>query len=156
MTMFYARQASSLPPALVKLTGEKVPDSLRAALDTDATVVEADARDLSLEPAHAVLLFDVLQLLTIDEQDALLAELATRLDRGGVLLVREADASGGWRFAAVRLGNRLKQLVSGHWRQPFHPRTDAESWGGIVGLIWMTGYWATVLPLWVYCIVSVL
>jgi hypothetical protein len=73
-----------------------------------------------------VLLFDVLQLLTIDEQDALLAELAARLDRGGVLLVREADASGGWRFAAVRFGNRFKQLVSGNWRQPFQPRTDAE------------------------------
>lgn len=28
-------------------------------------------------------------------------------------------------------------------------RTDAESWGGIVGLVWMTGYWATLLPLWV-------
>jgi hypothetical protein len=31
-------------------------------------------------------------------------------------------------------------------------RTDADAWGGIVGLIWMTGYWATVLPAWVYCI----
>ena len=37
-----------------------------------------------------------------------------------------------------------------------NPRTDAESWGGLVGLIWMTGYWATVLPLWVYYIVAVL
>ena len=34
-------------------------------------------------------------------------------------------------------------------------RTDAESWGGIVGLMWMTGYWAVVLPLWVYAIVRV-
>jgi hypothetical protein len=37
-----------------------------------------------------------------------------------------------------------------------NPRTDAESWGGIVGLIWMTGYWATVLPAWVYYIVVAL
>src|SRR5262249_11849468 len=62
----------------------------------------------------------------IGEQDALLVELAARLDRDGVLLVREADASAGWRFMAVRIGNRCKQLVLGHWRQPFHPRTDAE------------------------------
>src|SRR5947207_9697058 len=119
-----------LPPRFDRMTGielrRKVAKMARAALDADATVIEADARDLPLEPAHAVLLFDVLQLLTGDEQDALLAELAARLDRGGVLLVREADASGGWRFAAVRLGNRLKQIVSGRWRQPFHPRTDAE------------------------------
>jgi hypothetical protein len=35
-------------------------------------------------------------------------------------------------------------------------RTDGESWGGIVGATWMTGYWAVVLPLWVYAIVYVL
>jgi hypothetical protein len=34
-------------------------------------------------------------------------------------------------------------------------RTDAESWGGIVGLIWMTGYWATLIPIWLYYIVMV-
>jgi hypothetical protein len=37
-----------------------------------------------------------------------------------------------------------------------NPRTDAASWGGIVGLIWMTSYWATLLPMWVYTIVRVL
>jgi len=34
-------------------------------------------------------------------------------------------------------------------------RTDAEAWGGIVGAIWMAGYWATLLPMWVYYIVRV-
>jgi len=37
-----------------------------------------------------------------------------------------------------------------------NPRTDAESWGGIVGVIWMTAYWATLLPMWVYYIVRML
>ncbi len=32
-------------------------------------------------------------------------------------------------------------------------RTDAESWGGIVGLTWMTAYWATLIPLWLAIIV---
>lgn len=35
-------------------------------------------------------------------------------------------------------------------------RTDAQSWGGIVGLVWMTSYWAVLLPAWVYFIVAVL
>jgi len=35
-------------------------------------------------------------------------------------------------------------------------RTDAESWGGLVGLSWMIGYWATIIPAWVYGIVLVL
>jgi hypothetical protein len=33
--------------------------------------------------------------------------------------------------------------------------TDAAAWGGFVGLTWMVGYWATLIPLWVYWIVRV-
>jgi hypothetical protein len=32
---------------------------------------------------------------------------------------------------------------------------DANAWGGLVGLTWMIGYWATLLPLWVNQIVVV-
>ena len=35
-------------------------------------------------------------------------------------------------------------------------RTDSGSWGGLIGLTWMTGYWATLIPIWVYYIVRVL
>jgi hypothetical protein len=35
-------------------------------------------------------------------------------------------------------------------------RTDAASWGGFIGLTWMSAYWATLIPMWVYCIVVVL
>jgi hypothetical protein len=35
-------------------------------------------------------------------------------------------------------------------------RTDADSWGGFIGLTWMTSYWATLIPVWVYTIVRVL
>lgn len=35
-------------------------------------------------------------------------------------------------------------------------RTDAESWGGPIGLSWMIGYWATIIPTWVYAIVLLL
>jgi hypothetical protein len=34
-------------------------------------------------------------------------------------------------------------------------RTDGESWGGIVGLIWMVGYWATLIPAWLFYMVTV-
>jgi len=34
-------------------------------------------------------------------------------------------------------------------------RTDGESWGGLVGLTWMVGYWATLIPGWVHLIVRV-
>ena len=35
-------------------------------------------------------------------------------------------------------------------------RTDAEAWGGGVGLMWMVGYWAALIPVWVNHIVGVL
>jgi hypothetical protein len=33
--------------------------------------------------------------------------------------------------------------------------TDAAAWGGFVGLTWMTGYWATLIPMWVNQVVVV-
>jgi len=50
-----------------------------------------------------------------------------------------------------RLGTGLKRAVRVKTR-----RTDADSWGGLIGLTWMTGYWATLIPIWVYYIVGVL
>jgi len=31
--------------------------------------------------------------------------------------------------------------------------TDAAAWGGVIGLTWMTAYWASLIPLWVYLVV---
>jgi len=33
--------------------------------------------------------------------------------------------------------------------------SDAAAWGGFVGLTWMTGYWATLIPMWVNQVVRV-
>jgi SAM-dependent methyltransferase len=101
--------------------------SARKALHGAAEVIHGDARTLTIEPARAVLLFDVLQLLESHEQDALLGSLASRLEPAGVVLIREADPAAGWRFTAVRVGNGLKALVFRTRRtQTFNPRTQAE------------------------------
>lgn len=98
----------------------------RRALKDDAEIVEADARTLPVETADAVLLFDVLHLLPASDQDALLSGLVRALGRQSVMLVREVDAAAGWTFQAVRVGNRLKALAVGRWRQPLHFRTRDE------------------------------
>ena len=98
----------------------------REVLGSDATIVHGDARVTDVGPCRAVLLFDVLHMLQASEQETLLAAVSAALERGGVVLIREADASGGWRFAVVRLGNRMKALAFGYWRQPFHFRTTGE------------------------------
>jgi hypothetical protein len=50
-----------------------------------------------------------------------------------------------------------RRLVSRNLHRSLHQRnraTDAASWGGLVGLTWMTAYWATLIPMWVYEVVQ--
>ena len=98
----------------------------QAALGSDASIVHGDACTTDVGRCRAMLLFDVLQMMGRPEQEALLAAVSAALEPGGVVLIREADPSGGWRFALVRLGNRVKTWACGHWRQQFHFRTPDE------------------------------
>ena len=34
-------------------------------------------------------------------------------------------------------------------------RTDAKAWGGLIGLTWMVAYWASLIPMWVHHVASV-
>jgi uncharacterized protein (DUF2062 family)/2-polyprenyl-3-methyl-5-hydroxy-6-metoxy-1,4-benzoquinol methylase len=127
------RWPSSLPPpplfdALAGIeTRARIARMARRALDRDATIVEGDARrHVPPGGARALLFFDVLHMMAGADQEQLLRAMAPSLEPGGVILVRETDASAGWRFAAVRAGNRLKAIVTGNWRQTFHFRTVAE------------------------------
>jgi len=127
------RWPSNLAPAPVlgRLIGIEVrPRVARlaaAALGDAATIVIGDAREVTPQDADAVLLLDVLHMIPHRDQEQLIAAVASRLSPEGVILMREADASAGLGFHAVRLGNRLKALAFGHWRQRFAFRT-AEDW----------------------------
>jgi uncharacterized protein (DUF2062 family)/trans-aconitate methyltransferase len=96
------------------------------ALGADATIHQADVRRLQPAKADIIALFDLLHLLSAEEQVRLLTTLIAALTPGGALLVREADAAGGWRFQAVRFGNRLTAIVTRRWHTRFHFRTAAE------------------------------
>jgi SAM-dependent methyltransferase len=118
------------PPLCDRLVGietrPRVARIAREALGADATIVQADARAITIEPCRVVLLFDVLHMLAAAGQEALLSAIRTALEPGGVALIRDADASCGWRFTMIRLGNRLKAVLFGHWTQAFHFRTRDE------------------------------
>ena len=101
------------------------------ALAPDARIVHAAAPEGLPSAITIALLLDVLHLLSHDEQQRLLRSIAERLEPGGVVLVREADAAGGWRFDAVRLGNRIKNVAVGNWRQSFHFRSHRD-WHGLL------------------------
>src|SRR2546426_3385130 len=122
--------ACSPPPRFDRMIGIETrsrPAAVaRQVLGSEASIVHGDARTTDVGPCRAVLLFDVLHMLRTPEQETLLATVSAALEPGGVVLIREADASGGWRFALVRLGNRMKALAFGHWRQPFYFRTPDQ------------------------------
>ena len=64
---------------------------------------------------------------------------------------RNRGRTGSGSSISKRLATGLKRAV---WLKT--RRTDADSWGGLIGLTWMTCYWATLIPMWVYYIVGVL
>jgi hypothetical protein len=66
---------------------------------------------------------------------------------------RRSPANTETRFTSIwsRLATGVKEAALVKTR-----RTGADSWGGLIGLTWMTAYWATLIPIWVYYIVVVL
>jgi uncharacterized protein (DUF2062 family)/2-polyprenyl-3-methyl-5-hydroxy-6-metoxy-1,4-benzoquinol methylase len=113
------------------------------ALHDEADVRTGDIRVDGVPRADVVLLFDVLHMVPVEDQAALLRAVHDALPAGGRLYVREADASAGWRFTMVRLGNRLKALVTRNWRQTFAFRTPAD-W---LTMLEATGFAAEVVPM---------
>ena len=62
------------------------------------------------------------------------------------------------RAAATRAGSTPPRSGAEGLKQSIrlrNRRIDAAAWGGWVGLLWMTGYWATLIPAWMYCNVVV-
>jgi hypothetical protein len=55
-------------------------------------------------------------------------------------------------------GPVTRQVIVSHLHRSLHETnraTDAASWGGLVGLTWMTAYWATLIPMWVHQVVQI-
>jgi uncharacterized protein (DUF2062 family) len=117
------------PPEFARLVGIEVRPRVariaRRALEHEADILAGDARQGNLPAADVVVLFDVLQMMPDSGQRELLRAIHAALPPAGRLLVREADAGGGWRFRLVRLGNMMKALLTGRWRQRFAFRTQA-------------------------------
>lgn len=119
------------PPSGLELRGielrPRIAKRTRELLQDLATIETLDLSETSLPTCRAALIIDVLHLMPADAQDRLLEDVARALAPDGVLVLREADAGGRWRFQAVRVGNRLTALAHGRFRRHFSFRT-AEAW----------------------------
>jgi hypothetical protein len=98
----------------------------RRALGREANILHGDLRVTSLPRSDAMLMFDVMHLIPWTDQDDLLVRMRDAIARGGWLVLREADASGGWRFRAVHLWNWLVHTLHGRWQPQFFFRTASE------------------------------
>jgi uncharacterized protein (DUF2062 family)/SAM-dependent methyltransferase len=123
------------PPHFERMVGielrPRVARLAQRALGPAVEVLSGDALDSMPAQADTVLFFDVLHLMPAEDQERMVARAAAALSPGGTILIRDADPAGGWRFTAVRLGNRLKSIVVGRWRQQFHFRT-ADAWASLL------------------------
>jgi SAM-dependent methyltransferase len=100
--------------------------AVEALTGAPVEIITADAATQPLRACDAALLFDVLHMMPIEAQETFLAAVKTALRPGGVVLIREADANTGWRFALVRIGNRLKAIAGRNWKQHFAFRRPDE------------------------------
>ncbi len=118
------------PPTRLSLRGIELRPRIAAdaarALAGEAVIERGDACLASLPATRAVLLFDVLQMLRHEAQEDLLRRIAASLEPGGVLIVREADCAGGWRFRPIQIGNGLKGLFELNPRRRFSFRSTAQ------------------------------
>ena len=91
--------------------------------------------------------------LTADAHGGRQALLLTSLVFGAGYLPFQLIVLRGLRAAATEsASSETRRLVEGLKQsiRPKNRRTDAAAWGGWVGLLWMTGYWATLIPAWMY------
>ena len=101
------------------------------ALVNQARVTRHDIRDAAFPPCSAIVLIDVLMYLEERDQFRVLEKAAAALDPGGVLLLREADASAGYAFLMTRWSERLLETLRGRWRNRLHYR-GAVQWTGLL------------------------
>ena len=95
------------------------------------TICTGDLRDAPLPEADFVLMIDVLHYLEADIQIALLERVAQSLRGGGLLVLRVADISAGWRFQLGKVADRFGSLLSARGLPKQYHR-PIEQWLGLL------------------------
>jgi len=118
------------PPHDVELCGfeirEREVSIARKALSGEARIEAADLRSLQLPSCSAAVILDALHYMEPRDQEVLLVKIGRAVETGGTIVLREADASGGRGFEAVRWSEALRATLRGGWRQRFHYRSAAD------------------------------
>ncbi len=123
------------PPLNLALQGiELDPDRTLAAqraLANRARVTQQDIRDAVFPPCSGAVLLDVLMYLEEHDQLRVLEKVAGALEPGGLLVLREADASADFAFRVTRWCERMLEILRGRLRTRLHYR-GAVQWAGLL------------------------
>lgn len=123
------------PPHASPLVGIEVREGHAAvaasALGGEARIETVDALEHELPACRSATLLDVLHYLSREKQEQLLARATAAIAPGGTLLVREADADGGFRFQVTRASERLMSILRGRPRQVLCYR-GAREWKALL------------------------
>jgi cyclopropane fatty-acyl-phospholipid synthase-like methyltransferase len=98
----------------------------RAALGAHCEILQGDIRKTEFGASDAVVILDVLHYLTRDEQREVLKRVRASLPKGGLLLLRIGDASGGLRFRYTQCVDKAVLLCRGHSSVATHCRSTAQ------------------------------
>lgn len=95
----------------------------RVAAEGHAQFIIGDIRDTDFGRADAVVALDVLHYIDFAEQEEVLQRVRHAMHEGGVLLLRVAELSGGWRYRYTAAVDRFAMALRGHrlprlWNRP--------------------------------------
>jgi SAM-dependent methyltransferase len=96
------------------------------ALRGKATITQGDIRNAALPDCTVAVILDVLLYLSAEDQLRALQRVAQAIRPGGMLIMREGDAAGGWRFHATRLAEEICCMWRGQGWYPLHYRATTE------------------------------
>ncbi len=119
------------PPSALQLhgieSGRRAAQRAQITLGNRATIRSADLRDAPLPDADVVVLIDVLHYLEKDAQVSLLERVAQSLRGGGLLILRVADISAGWRFHFGNVADHFGSLLASQ-AMPRHYHRPIDEW----------------------------
>ena len=118
------------PPLNLVLQGVELREdrarAARRALGADVQITQGDLRGLELQPCAAIAILDVLLYLDESEQLRVLDRVASALEPGGLLLLREADASAGIAFQVTRWSERVACAMRGDFARSLRYRSAIQ------------------------------
>ena len=126
-SLILAAQRNGTHPELLGVELAPSPAAIaRAALGDAATIVQGNLASAEVPSCDVVTLLDVAHYLPEAVQDALWASVRRALPVGGRFFVREADATAGAGFLAVRAAERIAAILGGDGLRRFAYRAASE------------------------------